>query len=846
MSCQFNNCHKSATLRCRECGNEYCEAHAPIHYCLPIINKIQIQSPLDGNRKGYEPYNNRRTNSQDQNNNSLYLESGSIENEQQIDKEYEQPGKKLKVFYSPESLQIESCIEQVEVDSEKNVNFISFEKSGATIESTINVFELRLGIATWNVAHFGIDKTGKVNIQELIKKYTERKLRTQKSIKLIQNSFKGKQYTVVIRETRQEKKTKEVSPENIIRAYNRRIAHKDRVLSKMGKMLGIDIPEISFNDRIEALEDNWMNLKEENRHLQEYFRKYHDSYSKLKSEYHKQLIIAEIIKLFEFNKWLDIMILQEVNQGIERLKKELEQHGLNCYSGPEMMSASGKNSQHEYYPIILRKESSIKYLDWVAIDTSGNEITKSPISWNKKNRNYRPIVVHHLKVNDKYDVRIGVVHTTPGGGCEFEREEEYFQISKTLEKYGKEDYWIIGGDYYLFEESRVVNPPSLDVLKKKFKALLEEDTSFSLWLKNKKNVTDVNKIKDEDKCDYLIGYMRPKDEQGKDVPFKDNFNQEVKKIYDELKKDEVFNHWEVDNKEMLDDEYDSDKYSTQWMYNCLLEYWDENGILPSLKKPLVDVASKDIVRNMLKLAFKHQLPPHFKLAQTVSGTNWHGNCLLEDIPEIVAKRENYYATARIADFFIYSQQGNFGWAKNRVGLMRPEGGVCIADTRDLKYSKYWGIASDHFPVGGMFSINPADEMVDKIIFQNPQEELTMLNNTEEFQHDRIINKLERLFDKAVVMNTKVAIQIKKYCSTLNEKIKLLTLELSSPDDVNKLQEILNQIKDAISQFEDMLELPTAERMEIGLEDIRAGDLERDCAFVKQPISSNKLDSTTTG
>ncbi len=52
------------------------------------------------------------------------------------------------------------------------------------------------------------------------------------------------------------------------------------------------------------------------------------AYDNLNKEVHKRKITDHIIKLFENNSWLDILVLQEVGEGIDYLKVEVQKAGL--------------------------------------------------------------------------------------------------------------------------------------------------------------------------------------------------------------------------------------------------------------------------------------------------------------------------------------------------------------------------------------------------------------------------------------------------------------------------------------------------------------------------------------
>jgi hypothetical protein len=65
--------------------------------------------------------------------------------------------------------------------------------------------------------------------------------------------------------------------------------------------------------------------------------------------------------------------------------------------------------------------------------------------------------------------------------------------------------------------------------------------------------------------------------------------------------------------------------------------------------------------------------------------------------------------AQIADFFVATPS----WASYVVGLVNPVGGIVIVDAEDLRFSRDWRLASDHFPVAAIFSTLPNDTALGK-------------------------------------------------------------------------------------------------------------------------------------
>ncbi|HEY0608143.1 MAG TPA: hypothetical protein VGD35_00775, partial [Chitinophaga sp.] len=133
------------------------------------------------------------------------------------------------------------------------------------------------------------------------------------------------------------------------------------------------------------------------------------------------------------------------------------------------------NSQIEYYPAAFNEEK-YEHLGSMAISNTGAEINGATISWTKnpylRYTKFRPIVVHKFKrknANGKpagNEIWYGMVHTSPEGN-EFDRRVIYEeQLSRSLPKLRSKArkanaQLIVGGDYYIAEESLVKTPAVL-------------------------------------------------------------------------------------------------------------------------------------------------------------------------------------------------------------------------------------------------------------------------------------------------------------------------------------------------------------------------------------------------
>lgn len=102
------------------------------------------------------------------------------------------------------------------------------------------------------------------------------------------------------------------------------------------------------------------------------------------------------------------------------------------------------------------------------------------------------------------------------------------------------------------------------------------------------------------------------------------------------------------------------------------------------------------VRNVKKVTAEAELgKAGWQLWQTLSGTNWK------------AKSVQTWLAAQIADYVIGTDDWKCAW----TGLLRPTGNLTPLDVRDLAYSRYWRLASDHFPVGCCLSTIPDDPWI---------------------------------------------------------------------------------------------------------------------------------------
>jgi len=246
----------------------------------------------------------------------------------------------------------------------------------------------------------------------------------------------------------------------------------------------------------------------------------------------RKLACLAILELFRRHTWLDILVVQEVKfTGIDLLVQQVKNE-LSVYAGPLMKSSgSKKGGEHEYYPMIMRKDArSINHQQerhlivdriwWLAPTGESEELAQERITpntfpqttwktvttgkrqkmrrvsvpptpdltWDKRahKASFRPVVNYDLMWKDTaVRFHVGVVHTTPGTGGEFNREYEFDQIESMLENVSaratsskEEDAafagpWLLAGDYYLFKDSRITSYAN-NAVDAEFRNRLEE------------------------------------------------------------------------------------------------------------------------------------------------------------------------------------------------------------------------------------------------------------------------------------------------------------------------------------------------------------------------------------
>lgn len=174
-----------------------------------------------------------------------------------------------------------------------------------------------------------------------------------------------------------------------------------------------------------------------------------------------------------------IVLLNEVNAGVDKLGQEFPKNGNYAFNAGPRMQAMGKQNQGtqiEYFPLIYDRRRYHLLRTLVATPDELSVASGDVFKWQKsENRSaaaaaaaaaypeFRPLVVYCLQDSEtKEEHWYGAVHTTPDGH-EF-RRTSIFQdqiraamahISRAARKRGARLF--IGGDYYLTPEAVVVS-----------------------------------------------------------------------------------------------------------------------------------------------------------------------------------------------------------------------------------------------------------------------------------------------------------------------------------------------------------------------------------------------------
>ncbi len=354
---------------------------------------------------------------------------------------------------------------------------------------------------------------------------------------------------------------------------------------------------------------------------------------------HRVLIAVHVAYMFASNPWLDVVLLQEVNQGIDDLTSFLDREGLVCVRGFRFKSTSGKGSQIEYYPIVYRKEKGrVVGVDslWAIYNDSGLVDTRNmeaELTWNKSENVFRPVVGYDVWVRtstgDKRFVRLGNVHTSPAGS-EFSRPDVFAQIEGPLSILSTSSIpVVVGGDFYLTAEAVTRTWGSLTKDEKQQASQLKASFAETLHKRLQEIDQQIEGAKSQQQTVELQAQRR-----------------RISDTMEALGTDQI-----------------------QLLRN------DEGARL--------SVAKKIEAMNLFS-------------EQPLTGTNWKTRGVYQ------------WYDGQIADFFVRSGLRKDDWMDARVGLVHPGGGLRVYDSTML-LAKYWRYCSDHFPVGLVLSTRSNDQ-----------------------------------------------------------------------------------------------------------------------------------------
>lgn len=525
------------------------------------------------------------------------------------------------------------------------------------------------------------------------------------------------------------------------------------------------------------------------------------------------LKLAAIDQIVKLNlDWLDVLALNEVNMGVSRIKSgEL----YTVYKGPKMISVGPQSNsgQKEYYPLLItnrKRDFKIEYAGCFAVDPSGNETSNDPYYWikpanlaertnpteapkkkqrrrsskkkstkeadakkpTKKNADpdpgpldklpsYRPVVVHRLKIDGKFYVNVGIVHTTPGGteferACVYQQLDQFFQKAHTgaYDKVKTQDHWLICGDFYLFAESLVFDKEGSQKQYGDAGRLAEGVHKFLVSLYEEiQRLIEIARALEQQPASPEIRKKRTQDDKLRlslstglvpqptlQIKNLEEVAEGVKKRAEQLEQKKadpgLFDLcYSIVNKTASDARVVDGA-------RAALEKPDEKKAQPKTvdqqdeapterKKKTEDEQDENIAgeayfdrnkrlsaqivhqfRNLTGVTFEAQLENKYQLMQPIWGTNIHAKA-----PEIdtTNARNPRVSALRLADFVVCS----LGWQSGFVGLVHhKKTGILRVDDDAVTTSQYWRLISDHFPIGGRFSTRADDLRVMHIVIED--------------------------------------------------------------------------------------------------------------------------------
>ncbi len=363
---------------------------------------------------------------------------------------------------------------------------------------------------------------------------------------------------------------------------------------------------------------------------------------------HRVLVANLIVVMFRKNDWLHAILLQEVNKGVDVLEQFLRRKGLECIRGFKLESKSGQGSQTEYYPIVLRSFGYVRNVDAYA----GVYNDKGSI-YHTSDKGTPPSLTWNKSESLYrpilcYDLTVG-----------------YFWEQPRPVRLGIVHTSPAGSEFSRGEVYAQVEAPlhllaggsTPTIVGGDFYLTAEAVTLGwnDLTTSTQARATEVGgaqaKIARERLTDLRERAKLCQDEQ------------ELERLNARMKQVESFIA-----------EIDQDKI--QLIRN------DERACI-SVAKGIEGLG--------------------FVLHQPLTGTNWKTK-VIDD-----------WLDAQIADFFVSAGPNTSvtpQWKRVRVGIVHPDGGLWDADDELMSLAKFWRYASDHFPVGGVFSTDFFDTQVD--------------------------------------------------------------------------------------------------------------------------------------
>jgi len=240
----------------------------------------------------------------------------------------------------------------------------------------------------------------------------------------------------------------------------------------------------------------------------------------------------------------------------------------------------------------------------------------------------------------------------------------------------------------------------------------------------------------------------------------------------------------------------------------------------------------DPTRTSLGLTFEKVLDSKLEVTQAISGSNTNKFEKLSIYREGNKERFRFLATRlKIADFFIgtrYDAKTGFGsnhWTCNCVGMMCPlTPGMVLADDDKLTISRFWAAISDHFPIGGYYSTDMAENEMQflrlkclRLVFgdDTQQEALKLLEQMEWSRRLFRLVELQKLAHLLLAFENSLKWDQKK----IGDNSELYGWMYAKGEEMST-----SQLNEAIATLELLLHVPEKDRfgqLNLKLEDFEA-------------------------